>query len=98
MNTEPPPIPDPHSTHSLQATDTRPKEPRSPFKALLWGVMIFVCLGMDAFLLLMLSWLLADAFKGHTSSSFLPLSLLIALALLLTWFSFRQWRQCVRSD
>ena len=98
MNPEPPPITDPHSTHSLQAKDTRPKEPRSPLSAWLWGVMSLVCLGMDAFWLLGLSWELSYVFKGHTSSSIFPALLLTAVILLLTWFSLRQWLQCVRGD
>jgi hypothetical protein len=95
MDPEPPPDPDPYSTYSFKPENNRPANTRPPLRALLWAVMSLACLGLDAFLLLMLSWVLADAFKGHTSSVMLPLLLLTAVVLLLTWFSLRR---CFRSD
>ncbi|BCM90159.1 hypothetical protein IAD21_02010 [Abditibacteriota bacterium] len=91
MNPEPPPIPAPHSTHSTPAKILPSKEPRSPLSTLLWGVMSFVCLGLDAFLLLMLLFFVPAPTRSRLPISHtLFLLLLTLLVLLLTGFSLRQ--------
>ena len=90
MNPEPPHIPDPYSTYSFKAENNRSTNTRPPLKALLWAVMSFVYLRLDAFLLIMLLWEASYVRDGHTSPSFLPLLLLTTVTLWLTWFSLRQ--------
>ena len=98
MNPEPPNIPDPYSTYSFKAENNRSTNTRPPLHPLLWGVMSVVCIGLAAFLLLGLSWEASYVQRGHTSSVILPLGLLTAATLWLTWFSLRQWLKCSRND
>ena len=99
MNPEPPHNPDPYSTYSFKAENNRSTSTRPSLSALLWGVMSLVCLGLDALLLIALFvFELPYVFKGHTSPVILPLLLLTAVVLWLTWFSLRQWLKSIRGD